>query len=221
MHTPYIFDTFISYFCRESLLDPERGYRGNRVEGLDFYIEHMTWKRLPKELFEPLGGAVVAKALRLERGYGVAKAPKPTETDTAAVEANQSSAESVAALADSVKSESGQSTASNAVSDSSSNGGLNSQINISQYDLGKKWFASDAYEGFGATGVDTIEKSRKKLRAEAFGGEANLESVFGKRATLYKDLPVILPKNRLFGNRNGVRKYTAVPNVTWSLLDGK
>jgi hypothetical protein len=58
---------------REALLDPERGYKGARVEGLDFYIEHMTWKRLPKAVFQSLGGFESAKLLRQARGYGVKK----------------------------------------------------------------------------------------------------------------------------------------------------
>lgn len=67
---------------REALLDPERGYRGHRAEGLDFYIEHVSWKRLPRDVFAPFGGFEAAKALRQERGYGVKKAK---EVETAAV----------------------------------------------------------------------------------------------------------------------------------------
>lgn len=55
------------------MLDPERGYRGQRAEGLDFYLEHMTWKRLPKDVFKNFGGYEAAKQLREERGYGAKK----------------------------------------------------------------------------------------------------------------------------------------------------
>lgn len=49
---------------RENLFDPERGYRGVRFEGIDFFVEHLPWKKLPKEVFEPLGGRDAAKAMR-------------------------------------------------------------------------------------------------------------------------------------------------------------
>lgn len=56
--------------CRESLLDPERGFKGVRAEGLDFYAEHCTWKKLPVEVFDAFGGKEAAKAKRVEMGYG-------------------------------------------------------------------------------------------------------------------------------------------------------
>ena len=58
-------------FCRESLLDPDKGYQGERAEGLDFYVEHLSWKKLPKEVFEIYGGFEAAKALREENGYHI------------------------------------------------------------------------------------------------------------------------------------------------------
>ena len=77
----FYFIYLLLFFNREALLDPERGYKGNRVDGLDFYIEHMTWKRLPKDVFKPLGGFDAAKVLRQERGYGVKK-PKEENHST-------------------------------------------------------------------------------------------------------------------------------------------
>jgi hypothetical protein len=50
--------------CRESLLDPDRGYKGFRFEGIDFFVEHMEWRKLPKEIFETTGGRDAAKAKR-------------------------------------------------------------------------------------------------------------------------------------------------------------
>jgi hypothetical protein len=70
---------------RDALLDPDRGYRGHRAEGLDFYIEHVTWKRLPRDLFAPFGGFDTAKELREKRGYGVKK-PKEIAPSAAAGE---------------------------------------------------------------------------------------------------------------------------------------
>ena len=50
-------------------MDPDRGYKGERVEGLDFYVEHLTWKKLPKEVFEVYGGFEMAKEMREEMGF--------------------------------------------------------------------------------------------------------------------------------------------------------
>lgn len=57
------------FHFQESLWDSERGYSGERVDGLDFFAEHLPWKKLPKEIFEPFGGYDTAKRLRKERGY--------------------------------------------------------------------------------------------------------------------------------------------------------
>lgn len=222
--------TYRHFFYRESLLDPERGYRGNRVEGLDFFVEHMTFKRLPKEVFDPLGGAVAAKALRVERGYGVTKkvvteatelasSTAEGEVNAAASDGSQTTAPSASASTN--ETESVAIKTENGVNECKEDAISDLQSIKSQYDLGKKWFASEDYEGFGASNVDTIQRSRKKLRAEAFGGEENLESaLFNKKFTLLKDLPVILPKNRLFG-KNAPRTYQPMPTVTWNLLDEK
>jgi poly(A) polymerase len=52
------------YRFESQLNDPERGYTGPRVEGLDFYVEFLKWKQLPKVLFEPYGGFETAKEMR-------------------------------------------------------------------------------------------------------------------------------------------------------------
>lgn len=181
-------------------------------------MEHLSWKRLPKELLEPLGGAVAAKALRAERGYGVAKkVPESVAGGTSVGGEGASEGPSVSestAEGAQVKSEAQVKTESGLNEAKEENPHL-----AAQYNLGQRYFPSDRFEGFGASNVDTIEKSRKKLRAEAFGGEANLENVlFNKKIALMKDLPVILP-NKLFGRNK--QAHVPVPNVTWNLLDGK
>jgi hypothetical protein len=79
------------FVVRESLLDPDRGYKGERVEGLDFYVEHLTWKKLPKEVFESYGGFEEAKKLRDEAGYG-----KRVQIDMSALKANEAAAAAAA-----------------------------------------------------------------------------------------------------------------------------
>jgi poly(A) polymerase len=39
-------------------------YNGDRTDGLDFYVEHLRWKELPKEVFQIYGGYEEAKKLR-------------------------------------------------------------------------------------------------------------------------------------------------------------
>lgn len=105
------------------------------------------------------------------------------------------------------------------------------------YDLGKRHFAHTAYGEFGAEGVDTLDTARKRLRAEAFGGGADAlpERILqDRKVVLKKDLPLLLPPARLAalqktkggialkaGENSLPRASLTVPNVTWSLLDGK
>lgn len=52
-------DLILCLFCPRTLLyDPERGYKGeNREElGLEFLVDHYTWKQLPHAVFELYGG---------------------------------------------------------------------------------------------------------------------------------------------------------------------
>ncbi len=59
------------YLLSDGLWDPDRGHnKGQRIEGLDFYVDHLTWKKLPKKVFDIYGGYEVAKKLRKDMGYG-------------------------------------------------------------------------------------------------------------------------------------------------------
>jgi hypothetical protein len=58
---------FFEFFprrCRKSLWDENFGFKGVRAEGLAFTVEHLAWKRLPKSVFESIGGFEVAKNRR-------------------------------------------------------------------------------------------------------------------------------------------------------------
>lgn len=44
--------------------DPEKGFKGSK-DGLEFYVEHHPWKRLPAEVFATQGGKDAAKEQRL------------------------------------------------------------------------------------------------------------------------------------------------------------
>ena len=71
--------------------DPEKGYRGPKKEGLDFFVEHVVWKQLPKELFEKFGGREEAKlkrqAILISQGKGKIPASAVKESATNAKEA--------------------------------------------------------------------------------------------------------------------------------------
>jgi hypothetical protein len=59
------------------LYDPDRGYRGPREEyGMEFIVEHYTWRRLPKSVFDIIGGRDVAKTRRAELAAAKAAAER-------------------------------------------------------------------------------------------------------------------------------------------------
>jgi hypothetical protein len=173
---------------REALLDPERGFQGTRVEGLDFFVEHSSWKRLPKEVFEPLGGFEAAKLLRQERQEAAKKAAADIAATAAAatavaavspvdqaVGANESKGkDAAAAVSSSSVSAAGATTtvapgagasasASTGTGTSSTKRAAASATKI-EYSLGKRWFSDELYGSFGCAEVDTIEQAHKKLR---------------------------------------------------------
>lgn len=69
----YKFFIVLILYDSESMNDPDRGYRGPRRDGLDFFVEHHPWKRLPAEVFESIGGKEAAKQLRISSGFAVEK----------------------------------------------------------------------------------------------------------------------------------------------------
>lgn len=60
------FDDTVAKF-QEMLIDPEKGFKAERPEGLDFFFEHLRWKELPKEVFESVGGYEKARTKRKEK----------------------------------------------------------------------------------------------------------------------------------------------------------
>ena len=230
-------------YYRESLLDPERGYRGERTEGLDFYIEHCAWKRLPREVFEPYGGIEAAKALRLERGYGVQKPPPSSTTSTTAAEKEKGAGEGETSTTAAESKTTADTTATTPAADvikteSLHNNTIKSEAKMKeegkglvQYDLGGKHYSSTLYEGFGANTVDTMDMARKKLRMEALGGvgEGAERGLFDKKLprTLQQQdqVPVLLPPGRNI-QYQASRRDTGNPphhvsNVTWNWLESK
>ena len=309
---------------RDSLLDPDRGYRGSRIDGLDFFVEHMTWKQLPKELFESLGGYMIAKVLRKERGYGKVMSTKKKNlkdintidhninvvvgggssssssggdvkndivaltspnfvTSKAAIGGGGGSGGTVGGdnntilnssnITSSIGKDSNKKTvsinmnmnttskaysdnidnsgrgSSNSNSSSSSNTG--SSVKRISYDIAKRSFPSDMYEGIGSTEVDTIESVRKKLNLDAFvttstkdnnnnGDEINdLSRVNGKINNRYANkaflaskllyqhhqLTIVDKDKSSLSSSTTMKKkkqtFAVIPHVTWQLLDNK
>jgi hypothetical protein len=179
---------------REALLDPERGFQGTRVEGLDFFVEHTSWKRLPKEVFEPLGGYEAAKLLRQERQEAAKKAAADIAATAAAaaataaataaaaeapvdqaVGANESKGKDAAAASSSSSSVSAAGATTTVAPGASAGTGTGNAGSSStkraaasatkiEYSLGKRWFSDELYGSFGCAEVDTIEQAHKKLR---------------------------------------------------------
>lgn len=76
----------IDSFTNTRLYDPVYGFKGDRKEGCDFFVEHFSWvkggKMLPKAVFESIGGIDEAKRRRKEKTAAekaVAKAAKAEE----------------------------------------------------------------------------------------------------------------------------------------------
>lgn len=73
------------------MYDPERGYRGpasREALGLEFLVEHYPWRRLPRSVFDSLGGRDVAKTRRAEllaQKTATSAAPGVTEIMTGTV----------------------------------------------------------------------------------------------------------------------------------------
>jgi len=72
------------YQFQLKLNDPERGFRGVRKDGCDFFVEHLRWKQLPKELFEVFGGRDAARARRAEIKLAQGKGKEKEKADAAA-----------------------------------------------------------------------------------------------------------------------------------------
>ena len=65
------------------------GFKGNFEPGFDFHIDHLSWKKLPDDVFESFGGRLAAKEKRRNMGYTPKPATIPcnnkTSTETAEV----------------------------------------------------------------------------------------------------------------------------------------
>ena len=199
------------------------------MEGLEFFVEHMTWKRLPKEVFEPLGGFAAAKQAKQDRekaNESVVAKKAQLALDAQLEKDKEKNEKEAVAESDRVKVENGSSSGGEgglggSSSNASANGSKTEAKNKSkllQYDLGKRWFSDALYAEFGASDVDTLEMSRKRLRTEALGDEDVKEIGKGgapsNKVLLHKDLPVLLTR------KNGLAKRVYnIPNVTWNLLD--
>jgi len=81
-----IFDVIT--FDSDSLHDPDRGFKAPMKDGLEFYIEHYPWKRLPAEVFSSLGGREAAKEVRLQNKLKEVEAEKSLPSQTVANESN-------------------------------------------------------------------------------------------------------------------------------------
>jgi len=81
---------------KEFLVSKYEVRNGTLGTGLDFFVDHHTWKRLPKEVFESTGGLELAKKIREENGWGKYGAKQAREDEASAAAA---AAEAAAAAA--------------------------------------------------------------------------------------------------------------------------
>lgn len=82
---------------RTTLITKYEDRNGTLAEGLDLFIDHHPWKKLPKEVFDVYGGMVVAKEMRKEAGFGkYGEKLKREEEEAAAAAATAATAEDAA-----------------------------------------------------------------------------------------------------------------------------
>lgn len=220
---------------QESLWDTERGFRGERVEGLDFYVEHLTWRRLPKEVFETLGGFDAAKAKRQEMGYGAAPAAK-RKTDAIEEAGGENEKDGFKQETSSNKDLTELDPSDTAVNETKSTdrklslrenaGGVSLQI-LRNLGLATRFATS--------TNVTTIAEWRRRSRTSfsrvRFGSQTTAAlkqdpTLTGKEKKAnvtenkkMKMSPLLLKP--LSAPRNGVKKPPVVPKVTWQMLENK
>ncbi len=87
---------------RSTLVTKFESRNGPLTEGLDLFIDHHPWKKLPKEVFEKFGTREAAKELREEKGFGKYgdKKRKKEEEDANAAAAEAAVAAEVAKAAE-------------------------------------------------------------------------------------------------------------------------
>ena len=181
---------WVPTFLRAGLWDEERGYKGERVPGLDFYVDHLPWKRLPKEVFEAFGGYDAAKQLRELGGFSSSASKKAkVEAEAEAADAVAKEAKERKGAEQHVISASDEAEAKEPASDSTDKaqqatgtapaeegaeggaGGGEGYGRILSYDLGGRWFPQHSFAGVGvpgaAAGVSSLQEARKRLRETA------------------------------------------------------
>lgn len=222
------------------MLDPERGYRGEKVEGLDFYVEHVSWKRLPKEVFEVYGGYSAAKEMRAAMGF---------KKNTAAATATATGADAEG------KDTEGQS----AEEQIDSHGGADSAVGVESievseskqqdndivgskkrsravedgavtYSLASRWFKADGYEDVGKAGITSIDDAKRRLQEEVYGSQRLIDEQI-KRRRKEQALQILAPATSALFRKSvasistrlpaDLKAEHLLPSVSWQLRDQK
>lgn len=218
--------------------DPEKGYKGPKKEGLDFFVEHVMWKQLPKELFEVFGGREMAKIRRQEIliSQGKGKVPKDA--------AKESSVQ--VAIEEVKKTDSGDVTNDVAAAGGGGTAAADATEQSTSVTTDFKRKRSPSFDDVNVEGSviktdaedDKDAIKRAQLELEAALEEAEFQSLLlaqneskEEDEVAVPDVPLLLPSTQIlpslmppsvpiWGNKKEVIAYR-VPAVTWTLLDTK
>jgi hypothetical protein len=222
------------------LNDPEKGYKGPKKEGLDFFVEHVMWKQLPKELFEVFGGREMAKIRRQEIliSQGKGKVPKDAVKESSAQIASEEMKET----------DSGDvpndATAAGGGGEGTAAVVATEQNTSAITDFKRKRSPSfDDVKVEGSVIKSDVEDDKNAIKRAQLELEAALEEAEFQSLLLAQneskeedeiavpDIPLILPSTQIlpslmppsvpiWGSKKEVIAYR-VPAVTWTLLDTK
>lgn len=178
--------------------DPDRGHnKGQRIEGLDFYVDHLTWKKLPKKVFDIYGGYERAKELRKEMGYR----QKNTLADPVTSSANVGGATTANPAKNNIQSETRAAvTVTTAV--------LN-PLEIARRELLQEDIATSSTYMFDSA-LPTIAQIRSKIK------ETSAECIHNERD---RTELAVFKKPRVESDYLKLPENYYLPTVTWQLLD--
>jgi poly(A) polymerase len=203
---------------QEQLIDPEKGFKAERAEGLDFIVEHLKWKELPKEVFETLGGYEEARNRKKAK---LAQEKAEAEALAAlAAEESQIDADGNKIAAATNKKTSALSMFEQRLAAVDTNKPAIRAVKIAAQKQERKEFILPClreFKEFGEDGLPTLSAIRRKIMEyHAAPEEELLASAKRSRVDDFTEMREAQRRRAL-----GVEAPFSVPEVTWIMQDGK
>jgi poly(A) polymerase len=211
------FDDTTSKF-QELLIDPDKGFKAERAEGLDFIVEHLKWKELPKEVFETLGGYEEARSRRKAK-LVQEKAEAEAQAALTAQESQTDGVDNKAAVLTNKKT-SALSMFEQRLAAVDSNKPAIRAVKVAAVKQERKEFILPClreFKEFGEDGLPTLSAIRRKIIEYHAAPEEELLAS-AKRSRVDDILEMREAQRRKV---LGVEAPFSVPEVTWIMQDGK